>query len=88
MTSEPAGPSEEPSEPGACPLPDSWTSPQPEHWGRPTGTPYQSRLMDAVAGSEHHDSLEFGVPTRRHGEALKISYDQAMEFLWPSDGDY
>lgn len=88
MTSEPDELSEAPSEPGDSLPPASWTRPQPELSGRPTGTPYQQRLMDAVAGSEHHDSVERGVLTRRRGDALHINYDQAMEFLWPTDGGH
>lgn len=48
-------------------------------------TPFQQRLMDAVTGSEFHESTEFGVTVHRRGQELHISYDQALEYLGMKD---
>lgn len=55
--------------------------------GRPTGTPFQNRVMDAVSGSEFADNIENGFPVRRHGEQLKIGYDHALAFLGFTEED-
>jgi hypothetical protein len=77
----PDEPSEPSSDSGDYPPPDWWTQPPQELSGRPTGTPFQEQVMDAVTGSEFVDSTQFGLPLRRRGEALHISYDQALEYL-------
>lgn len=81
MTSEPSEPYELSSDLGAPPPPASSMRGPLDSSGRPTGTEFQQNLMDAVCGSEFHEGFEFGVPIRRRGEALHISYDQALEYL-------
>jgi len=81
---EPSGDFRDPS---ASPQLASSIRQLPQSSGRPFGTPYQNQLMDAVAGSEFEVSFENGVATRRAGGQLHISYDQAMEFLWPPEAD-
>lgn len=82
----PDEPSGESSDSSAYPPPASWTRPPQEQSGRPTGTPFQEQVMDAVTGSEFVDSTQFGLPMRRRGEALHINYDQALEYLGFSGG--
>jgi hypothetical protein len=84
MTSQPSEQSEATSEPSVSPPPGSSMPRLLPSSGKQPGTPYQNRVTDAVTGSEFTDSVESGIPIRRKGSPLKISYDQAMEYLWPS----
>lgn len=81
---------DEPYEPSSgssdYPPPATWTRPPDELSGRPTGTQFQERLMDAVTGSEFAESTVHGQPARRTGGQLNISYDQALAFLgWTNE---
>lgn len=65
-------------------------SPLPEPWERsprntsesPTGSEFQRQITEAVSGSEFTDTTVHGIPMRRQGKALHISYDQAIQFVW------
>ncbi len=49
----------------------------------PTESDFQRTLRQAISGSQFHDSyLPSGIPIRRRGSALHISYDQSLEMLW------
>lgn len=85
-TYEPDEPFVESSDSSDCPPPASWMRQPQELSGRPIGTPFQEQVMDAVTGSEFVDSVQFGQPIRRRGEALHISYDQALEYLGYTGG--
>jgi len=72
------------SESSDSPPPASSMPAQLSSSGRQPGTPFQNSVMDAVSGSEFAESYDQGFLVRRKGNALRIPYDQAMEFLWPT----
>lgn len=80
-TYEPDGPYEASSDSSDYPRQASWMRQPQELSGRPTGTPFQEQVMNAVTGSEFNESTQFGLPLRRPGDALHISYDNALEYL-------
>lgn len=83
MTNEQPEPSGATSESSDSRPTDALIRPLPGYSGRPSGTPFQNSVMDAVTGSEFTDTVESGIPVRRRGAPLHIPYDQAMAMLWP-----
>lgn len=57
--------------------------------GSPTGNALQRLLNQAVGSSEYReDYLPGGIPVRRPGRQLHVSYDNAMNLLWGDDDSY
>lgn len=50
------------------------------------GTEYQKMVADAISSSEFHDSYVGGIPIRRQGRGLHLSYESALEMLGWSGG--
>lgn len=50
---------------------------------KPIESDYQSLFRQAISDSEFSDSTSpAGIPLRRSGKQLHISYDQALKILW------
>lgn len=56
--------------------------------GRGIGSDFQEVLKSAVSETEFRDGhLPSGLPVRRQGTSLHISYDNALEFIWGDDAN-
>lgn len=85
--SEPEEPYVEYSDSMEYHLPEPWERSPRDTSGKPTGNDYQRLLSEAVSGCEFTPSVIHGMPAKRQGSALHISYDNAIELLWGTD-DY
>lgn len=73
---------EDSSELGEYPLPGPLESGPRDTSERPTGSDFQRLVHQAIDESEFIDSWSHGIPLRRGGKQLRISYDDAVRMVW------
>ncbi|HET7639930.1 MAG TPA: hypothetical protein VFK47_14475 [Ktedonobacteraceae bacterium] len=85
--SEPDEPYEDSSDYTEYPLPGPLERSPQNTSEKPTESDFQMMFREAVSGSEFHDVLSpAGIPLRKQGSQLRVSYDQALQLLWGDDG--
>jgi hypothetical protein len=83
--SEPDEQYEDSSELGESPLPGPLERSPRDTSERPRGTEFQRAVAEAIESTEFQDTWSHGIPLRRGGRQLHISYDDSMRMLWDNN---